>query len=63
MASVIPIDKQVACIVREIKMRESVYPRWVQQQRITQDKADYEIACMRAALATLREVEAANRLI
>lgn len=62
-APAIPIDKQVACLVRELKMRASVYPRWVAAQRITQEKADYEIECMRAALATLREIEASQRLI
>jgi hypothetical protein len=44
---------QVACIRREIKMRERVYPRWVKMDRMSQDVADRELAAMRAVLQTL----------
>jgi hypothetical protein len=48
---------QIACIEREIGMRERVYPRWVQLGRIPADKADYEIACMKALLARLEQLQ------
>jgi len=30
-------------IVREISMRENVYPRWIREGRITQSVADFRI--------------------
>lgn len=54
----IPIESQVACVQREIRMRESVYPRWVSAGRMKAEKADDEIACMRAVLETLQRVAA-----
>ena len=49
---VTPAEK-VACIEREIAMRERVYPRWVEQGRMTQSKADSELRIMRAVLEGL----------
>ena len=34
-------------------MREHAYPKWVETGRMKKDKADYEIACMKAVLGTL----------
>jgi hypothetical protein len=48
------IQQQVACLEREVRMRERVYPRWVQAGKMTQPKADAETETMRAALETLR---------
>jgi hypothetical protein len=44
-------DQKRAAIEREIKMRKRVYPRWVEQDRMSQAKADEEIAAMEAVLA------------
>lgn len=49
----IPLDEQIACVEREIKMRERAYPRWVAEKRMTQKKADYELAAMRAVRETI----------
>lgn len=49
----VSIADQVACIRREIKMRERVYPRWVLNDKMRQEQADYELAAMRAVLETL----------
>lgn len=58
----LPIDlsiaAQVECIEREIRQRERLYPRWVQERRMTAEKAAREIAAMRAVLATLRRLAA-----
>lgn len=51
------MGEQIACVRREIAMRERVYPRWVQDRRMAQATADREIACMRAVLATLEAIE------
>jgi len=44
-------DEKRACLEREIKMRRKVYPRWVENQKMTQALADREIAVMEAILA------------
>jgi hypothetical protein len=40
---------------RESKMRRRVYPRWVEQGRMTQDSADKQIAIMEAIAADYAE--------
>lgn len=50
----VPLERQIACIVREIAMRRRVYPRWVTAGTMLQAKADQEIADMTAVLATLK---------
>ena len=52
----IPLSAQIACVEREIAMRVSVYGRRVQDGRMKQEKADAEIAAMRAVLATLKGI-------
>lgn len=52
--SPIPLSAQIACVEREIALRKRVYPRWVEQGRMSQDKADAEIAAMTAVLATIK---------
>ena len=47
------IDEQIECVKREIKQRARVYPRWVEQAKMTQDLADRETQRMTDVLATL----------
>ncbi|GIX10330.1 hypothetical protein [Elioraea sp.] len=54
----VSIERQIACVEREIRMRRRAYPRWVSQGRMPQEKADAEIAEMEAVLATLRGLKA-----
>ena len=56
----IPIEKQIACAKRELGMREYVYQRRVADDKMTQAKADDEIATMRAVLETLETVRATS---
>ena len=51
--AVIDLTDQLACVEREITMRERLYPRWVQAQKMTQARADHEIAAMKAVYDTL----------
>ena len=48
------IDEQIACVSREIAIRQSVYPKWVQAGKMTRNKMDYELECMLAVLFTLQ---------
>ena len=51
------IREQIAEVAREIVLRERVYPKWVEAGRLTQAKADRQIAVMNAVLATLQAVQ------
>jgi hypothetical protein len=55
------IERQLACVEREIRMREHVFPRWVEQKKISQKFADEELAVMRAVAETLRELAPAAK--
>jgi hypothetical protein len=55
-SGVVPIEKQIQCVAREIKMRERCYPRWVRQGRMKEAEAQRELERMRAVLHTLQEV-------
>ena len=46
--------QQIECVEREISMRQRVYPNWVAAKKLKQEKADYELACMRSVLHTLK---------
>lgn len=59
----VSLTDQIACIEREIRMRERVYPRWVESKRMTQTKADHEILVMRAVLDSLKRQEIALELL
>lgn len=47
------IQELVACVDREISMRLKVYPRWVRDKKMSQQKADNELAMMRAVRVEL----------
>ena len=49
------IDDMIKCIEREIGMRMRVYPRWVEQNKMTQEKALTEINTMQAILEQLKK--------
>jgi len=54
--SEITLGMQVACVRREIQMRERVYPKLVGAGKMKQHIADIEMAAMRAVLATLEKL-------
>lgn len=58
---VIPLNVQIQCVAREIKMRERCYPRWVAQGRLKEHEAQREIERMRAVLHTLQELAGRSR--
>lgn len=49
----ITLAEQIECVDRELSMRSRVYPRWVEQHKLTQALADKEMHRMRAVRATL----------
>jgi hypothetical protein len=57
----ITLDRQIACVRREIALRERVYPKFVSGGRMKQAAADDEIAAMKAVLETLADFQASVR--
>lgn len=53
----VPIAEQIACVARELALRRNVYPRQVEAKRLSQSKADHEIAAMQAVLETLVTIQ------
>ena len=49
------VDK-LQCVQRELGMRKSVYPKWVEQGRMSAGKAALEIACMEAIVQDYRRL-------
>ncbi len=58
--SAVPLPAQLAAVEREVRMRENVYPRWVAAGRMTQSRADAELAAMRAVRDTLQSLAPAQ---
>ena len=56
----VSLDRQIACVTRELAMCRRVYPAWIKAKRMTQAAADTEIAAMEAVLATLQRVQVAE---
>lgn len=61
-ANVTTADK-LACVEREITMRERVYPRWIDAGRMSKQKAAQEIAVMKAIAEDYRSASEKERLI
>jgi len=59
----ITIEDQIKAVEREIGMRRRVYPNWVASKRMSQEKADKEIAAMEAVLETLKQVQKQGQLL
>lgn len=57
-ADPIALDKQIACVRREIALRKNVYPKLVARGVKTQEFVEYEIQAMEAVLETLRRLNA-----
>lgn len=56
----IPLHRQLAAVRDEISKRRRLYPRWVQQSKLTESEAADRIDCMVAVLDTLTKLKAAE---
>jgi hypothetical protein len=50
------LSEQIACVERELAMRQRVYPRQVAAGKMTEAKAQHEIRVMQSVLETLRDL-------
>lgn len=55
--STVPLDRQIACVRREVQTRNRFYPRWIAMGKMTQDEADRQIEAMAAVLETLEGLQ------
>jgi hypothetical protein len=55
----VTLGRQIACVQRELRMRQIVFPRQVRAGRMTSESAIREIAEMSAVLETLQSAQAA----
>lgn len=46
---------------RELGVRRGVYPGWVANGKLTQQAADYRIACIEEAIGSLESIQEAFR--
>lgn len=51
----ITIEDEIAELEREVKLRKRVYPRWVFVGKLTQEKADRQIAIVESVINRLKE--------
>lgn len=58
MPAGVSIEHQLACVARELALRESAYPKWVASGRMKKEVAERELARMRAVMETLKAVQA-----
>jgi len=56
----VPLSEQISCVRRELRLRQQVYPRFVQEKKLTQEWADYQLTCMQAVLMTLEQIQGAQ---
>jgi hypothetical protein len=63
MTAAMTCAEKLACIRRELAMRQKVYPRWIEQGRMTAAKAAAEIATMRAIAEDYEILAADERLL
>jgi hypothetical protein len=63
VTDIITTADKLACAERELKMRKRVYPRWVEEGRMSLGKSEHEIAAMEAIAADYRAIAEKDRLL
>lgn len=51
------LSEQIKAVKREIDYRRRLYPKWVQDGKMTQLEANYQIECMEQVGCTLLAVQ------
>ncbi len=59
----ITLEDMAAEAEREVRLRSRVYPAWVAARRLTQHRADRQLAVMKAIAARLRAEAGAPRCL
>lgn len=61
MSNKVTFEQQLVCAKRELGLRHSVYPRLIEQNRMTQGQANDELDAMRGIVETLQELVKQNK--
>lgn len=59
----ISASDKLKCAEREVKMRKKVYPRWIADGRMTDERAKHEIETMEAIAEDYRVQSEKERLL
>jgi hypothetical protein len=63
MTDIITAADKLKCAERELKMRQRVYERWVEEGKMSAGKAAHEIACMEEIVADYKAAVEKERLL
>lgn len=63
MAGIITAADKLACAEREVKFRKRVYPRFIDDGRLSAGKAAHEIAAMEAIVEDYKRLAEGERLL
>lgn len=63
MTAIITATDKFKCAERELKMRQRVYPRWVDEKKMSAGKAELEIETMKAIVEDYRGAAEKERLL
>jgi hypothetical protein len=63
VTDIITTADKLACAERELKMRNNVYPRWVEAGKMSLGKATHEIEAMKAIVADYKKAVERDRLL
>jgi len=56
-------EEKMNCALRELRLRELAYPRWIERGRMMERKAEYERDVMAAIVEDYRALAAKDRLL
>ena len=56
-------EEKLACLRRELKQREYVYPRRVEAGKMSRPKMEEELSCLRAIIADYENRAQSERLL
>jgi len=54
---------KLACVQRELKLRQRVYPRFIEEGRLSAGRAAHELAAMEAIVADYTKLAEKGRLL
>jgi hypothetical protein len=63
MTDIITAKDKLRCAERELKFRKRVYPRWIDDGKMSAGAAAHEIACMEAIAEDYRQWAEKERLL
>lgn len=52
----IPLDDQIKCLERELKLRKRLFPKWVEAKKMTASQSTRELQSMEACLLTMKRL-------